>query len=70
MPTSVGTYYYYGEDGYEYGLANISVNFTGGKPVSDITPYLNALPPELSSLKESIIASYESSGSGMLGAAL
>ena len=44
------------------GLNNISFGISGTKKIDDITPYLNALPEALSSLKAQIIEGYSTGG--------
>ena len=62
LSSSAGSFYDARDSEGPGGLTNISFSISGGKKIEDITPYLNALPEALSSLKSQIIEGYSSGG--------
>ena len=46
------------DEDYISGVASISINIAAGTAVADITPYLDALPPELAELKDEFLNHY------------
>jgi len=62
LTSSAGSFYDARDSDGPSGLNNVSFSISGTKAIEDITPYLDALPEALSSLKSQIIEGYSSGG--------